>query len=184
MSPVPLKTVPPAAHGSLRLLGPALVGASAPALYLDALLAELEAEIRCLVRANIELHLLTHAARPLPAVSLAPAEAQDLLRHLVIDACDAMPFGGQLRILLGQVEIPAELVQTELLPGSYVTLTVQEIRLPVNTGTSVPWAPYVKSRGAALAASYEALPHGHGVLSVSRVGENTTTLRIYFPSLA
>jgi hypothetical protein len=60
-------------------------------------------ELRCLLRENIRLHL-----SDTPDAGCAKAlrrDIEDLIRHLVLDARDAMPAGGAVCILTGTVAL-------------------------------------------------------------------------------
>jgi len=58
-------------------------------------------ELRCLLRENIRLRIVAkHAADG--HAKIYRGEIKDLIRHLVLDARDAMPAGGALCILTGK----------------------------------------------------------------------------------
>jgi signal transduction histidine kinase len=84
-------------------------------------------ELRCLLRENIRLHVSDTSEAGCRAKALR-CEIEDLIRHLVLDARDAMPAGGALSILTGTVALDAEYARThpEVPPGDYAMLTVRD----------------------------------------------------------
>jgi PAS domain S-box-containing protein len=91
---------------------------------LGVLLSEIEALIRRAVGETIDVTI--HTAPDLPRCQLDPAHFEAAVMNLVINARDAMPRGGCLRLTTRQIEtqhIPAEV---ELDQGNYVSFTVED----------------------------------------------------------
>ena len=68
-------------------------------------------ELRCLLRENIRLQVI-HTSDAGYRVKAIRCDIEDLIRHMVLDARDAMLGGGELRILTGMVALDAEYART------------------------------------------------------------------------
>jgi PAS domain S-box-containing protein len=97
-------------------------------LSLNALLREMEPMLRRLIGENIRLEIL-----PDPAgceVHADLGQLEQVVLNLVVNARDAMPDGGALRLATAEVEVAAGAVADgpagELPPGRYVQLTVAD----------------------------------------------------------
>jgi hypothetical protein len=151
------------------------------ALRLDELLREMQEEIRCLSRGNIDVELTGSVSQPSPVIAMSRDEAQDLIRHLVIDASDAMPGGGTLSLGVSEVAVGnhSPSVPPELASGRYVALVVRDRRHEESGADSGYFSTVEKGRALGLCAAFAAIAN-RGCLSVSREGDETV-VRIYFP---
>jgi hypothetical protein len=111
------------------------------------------------------------------------SDIEDLIRHLVLDARDAMPAGGELSVLTGTVSLDADYARThpEVPPGNYAMLTIRdtgdgiECRKPQMLGQG----PVIrKGRSLGLAACYGVIDRLSGHLCVSRL-THVTVIKIY-----
>jgi signal transduction histidine kinase len=103
-----------------RLVSPnALVGA------LERLLARLLGK---------EIRLSVELGEGLGCVSADPDELEQCLLNLVLNARDALPEGGEIRIATGRVEIEPG-TPGSLPPGSYLALRVSDDGVGMNEGT-------------------------------------------------
>jgi PAS domain S-box-containing protein len=92
---------------------------------LNALLAEIEVLIRRAVGETIEV--VIDGAPNLPRCEVDPAQFEAAVMNLVINARDAMPAGGCLRLITHRVAIERQVpTDTELRPGDYVAFTVED----------------------------------------------------------
>ncbi len=161
-----------------------------PGIRLDQLLCEMESEIRCLARPNIVVQVGCLRQEPGLAVALSLDEAQDLIRHLVIDACDAMPRGGMLSIIVGTLAVdpPHLQVHPDLPPGNYVTLLVRDTGNGVaGNGIETLDSPHAgsllkKGRALGLSAAHEAIQRCDGSMAVSK-RQHETAISVYFPRI-
>jgi two-component system, cell cycle sensor histidine kinase and response regulator CckA len=95
-------------------------------LDLHQLVGNLQRMLRRLIREDVELRI--EAAAPHPIVRADPAQLEQVLINLVVNARDAMPSGGQLSIRTDNLELgEPEPGQPIAVPaGSYVLLTVSD----------------------------------------------------------
>jgi hypothetical protein len=151
------------------------------AMRLDELLREMQEEIRCLSRGNIKVEVSGSVSKPGPVIAMSREEAQDLIRHLVIDASDAMPGGGTLSLGVSEVVVDGQRpsVPPELASGRYVALVVRDRRREEIGADSVHHSTIEKGRALGLCAAFAAIAD-RGCLSVAREGDETV-VRIYFP---
>jgi two-component system cell cycle sensor histidine kinase/response regulator CckA len=144
----------------------------------------LKRELRCLLRQNIRLNVC-HASDSGGCVKAPRCEIVDVIRHMVLDARDAMPTGGTLRILTDTVALDAEYARThpEVPPGDYAMLMVRDTGDQSNAagpGALGPETGIRKGRGLGLAACYDAIDQFGGHLCVSRHAHETV-IKIYLP---
>lgn len=165
--------------------------ASEQTVRLDEQLSEMESEIRSLAPARVDVQIGGLFERAFPRIALPATQVEGLIRHLVIDAMDAMPAGGTLSIFIEHVTsgVAYPLSHPELAPGNYVMLSV------CDTGGKAPDddedgdAPFTvssasslldKGRALGLSAAFEAIQFAGGDFSVSH-RRQVTAVRIYFP---
>lgn len=125
-------------------------------------------------------------------VNADPTRMQQAIMNLAINARDAMPEGGQLRVGLEHLHVEKEALAPlpEMQPGDWVVVTVAD------TGTGIPpevlphlFEPFFTTKkvgqgsGLGLAQVYGIVRQHEGYIDVStRVGEGTT-FTIYLPAL-
>jgi PAS domain S-box-containing protein len=121
-----------------------------------------------------------------------PAQIQQIVTNLAVNARDAMPQGGRLDISLGRLTLPegATLPASEMSPGEWIILTVSD------TGEGIPpealphiFEPFFTTKalgsgtGLGLAQVYGIVHQHNGDITVkSRLGQGVT-FTIYFPVL-
>jgi PAS domain S-box-containing protein len=123
-------------------------------------------------------------------VNADPTRIQQVLMNLVVNARDAMPAGGQLRIGLSQVEVAPneEPPVTDMAPGKWICMAVSD------TGTGIPpdvlpsiFEPFFttkaqgKGTGLGLAQVYGIVTQHEGHVSLETEVEHGTTFRVYLP---
>jgi signal transduction histidine kinase/DNA-binding response OmpR family regulator/GAF domain-containing protein len=123
-------------------------------------------------------------------VNADPTRIQQVLMNLVVNARDAMPKGGVLRIILSREEVkPGEgLPITEMEPGQWICLSVSD------TGTGIPpealphifepfftTKPRERGTGLGLAQVYGIVTQHEGHIGVETEEGKGTTFRIYLP---
>jgi len=141
-------------------------------------------ELRCLLRENIRLRIVAkHAADG--HAKIYRGEIKDLIRHLVLDARDAMPAGGALCILTGNVALDTAYARThpEISPGNYAMLTICDTGDRSNAARFDPLgrdAPIRKGRSLGLTACYNVIDQFGGHVCVSRHASETV-IKVYLP---
>jgi two-component system, cell cycle sensor histidine kinase and response regulator CckA len=119
-----------------------------------------------------------------------PGELHQVLLNLIVNACDAMPHGGSLRLALESFHAGQEILVEggRLPPGPYVRLEVAD------SGTGMPEAvrtrifePFFttkepgKGTGLGLSTVHAIVRRAQGGIAVESVPGRGTTFRIYFP---
>ena len=137
---------------------------------LSAVVGGMEAELRCLLGPKIHL-----ATARLPAGGSAPVrvrqeEIVDLLRHLALDAHDAMPEGGTVTIRTGRLREAAECP----------AVVIHEAPAARAADPAGAGARLRKGRSLGLGASYDTIERAGGHFHVSCRGRETV-LTICFP---
>ncbi|HEX4086397.1 MAG TPA: ATP-binding protein [Chthoniobacteraceae bacterium] len=138
-----------------------------------------------------DIMLETQTPAGVPAVRADPGLVEQVIMNLAVNSRDAMPAGGQLKIALDTVEIPAPRVTPNRRPspGRFVRLSVRD------TGSGIP--PEVQSRifepffttkeagkgtGLGLATVFGIVEqHGGWIEVESEVGKGTGVL-VYWPA--
>jgi signal transduction histidine kinase len=148
---------------------------------LNKLVIGMREELRCLLREDITFDI-SHLSTERCLVNADRRQMRDLVFHLVLDARDAMPYGGSLSIVIERRRIDKAHMSAPLEPtGDYVMVAVRDS--PTEESAEIPERGdlrIVKGRGLSLAASYDAIKRCDGHISVSRrAGE--TVVRIYLP---
>jgi hypothetical protein len=133
---------------------------------------------------NIRLRIVAkHAADG--HAKIYRGEIKDLIRHLVLDARDAMPAGGALCILTGNVALDTAYARThpEISPGNYAMLTICDTGDRSNAARFDPLgrdAPIRKGRSLGLTACYNVIDQFGGHVCVSRHASETV-IKVYLP---
>jgi PAS domain S-box-containing protein len=137
---------------------------------------------------NIDLHLKEN----LESVNADPSQIGQVLMNLGVNARDAMPEGGTLRIETDSVQLDNEYCRShhDAMPGSYVLLTVSDTGQGMDKETlSHIFEPFFttkekgKGTGLGLATVYGIVKlHDSHITCHSAPGFGTT-FRIYFPAI-
>ena len=157
-------------------------------INLNTLVGDLDKLLRRLISEDIELEV--RLAQNLHNVKADPAQIEQVLLNLVVNARDAMPQGGQLIVETGNVALDPRYANGHLdIPaGSYVMLAVTD------TGTGMPpevqahvFEPFFttkepgKGTGLGLSTCYGIVKqHGGTIWIYSELGEGTS-IKIYLP---
>jgi CheY-like chemotaxis protein len=153
-------------------------------------LSELMSRTERLLRRLIGEHIdLTTRLLPVPGLIWAdPAQIEQVLMNLGLNARDAMPAGGLLRIETSSAYLDPHgaAAQPDLPPGHYVVVTISDtghgMTPEIMARISEPlFTTKEHGTGLGLATSYGIVrEHGGHIRVVSEAGKGTT-FRLYFP---
>ncbi|MBZ5705196.1 MAG: PAS domain S-box protein [Acidobacteriia bacterium] len=161
------------------------------ALDLNAAIWETHKLLRRLIPANVDLIPVLHP--DLGRVKGDPAQIQQILINLVINARDSMPQGGKVTIETSEVELDEEFASrhSEVQPGKYIMLSVGDTGQGMDADTaSHIFEPFFttktqgKGTGLGLSTIYGIVKQSGGHVTVASVLGRGTTLRVYLPVLA
>ena len=159
-------------------------------LNVNVLITEIEAMLRRIIGEHIQLS--THLAQNLWLIKADPAQIEQVLVNLVVNARDAMPHGGCISIETANVVLDEHYVSTHLeaCPGDYVALIVSDTGVGMSPEVKLHlFEPFFttkgrgKGTGLGLATVYGIVKqHGGSIWVYSEPGVGTT-FKIYLPRL-
>jgi signal transduction histidine kinase/CheY-like chemotaxis protein len=144
--------------------------------------------LRRLIGEDIEL--MSALAPGTSPVRGDPGQIEQLLVNLAVNARDAMPTGGRLRIELSNVVFGARagIEHPKLSPGPYIQLTVSDTGCGMDEATaSRIFEPFFTTKGPGrgtglgLAMVYGVVEQLGGAIDVETAVGRGTTFRLYFP---
>lgn len=157
-------------------------------LDLNASVWEAHKLLRRLIPANIDVIPVLHPN--LGKVRADPAQIQQILINLVVNARDAMPQGGRISIETAGVILDEEFASRyfDVIPGDYIMISVGDNGEGIDAGT-LPhiFEPFFttkqagKGTGLGLSTTYGIVKQSGGHITVASVRGRGTTFRVYFP---
>jgi PAS domain S-box-containing protein len=160
-------------------------------LALEEVVARTERILRRLIGEDIDLTYVCEAA--LGHVRADAGQIEQVLVNLAVNARDAMPSGGKLRIELSNIGLDARTATAHagLSPGAYVRLTVTDTGCGMSADTaSHIFEPFFttkeegKGTGLGLATAYGIVQQNGGIIEVDSQPDQGTVFRIYLPHVA
>lgn len=147
-----------------------------------------EALIERLLGKQIEASI--HCAADLSAVRADPSQLEAAIVNLVVNARDAMPEGGSLRIACRNVNgRDVDFEQLDIAPGDYVELAVEDsgqgMTEEVRRHAFDPFfttKPSGKGTGLGLSSIYEFIRESGGSVAIDSVVGKGTVIRLYLPA--
>jgi two-component system, cell cycle sensor histidine kinase and response regulator CckA len=126
----------------------------------------------------------------LPLIAVDPSQIDQVLMNLCINARDAMPDGGSLRLTTERIFLNNDFCNTHLgaVPGEYVRLTVNDNGLGMDTQTQEHiFEPFFTTKeishgtGLGLSIVYGIVKNHGGYISCQSVPAVGTTFEVYLP---
>lgn len=169
------------AFGRMQILQPRV-------LDLNLIVNEMGKMLPPLLGEQIGLQIST--AANLGSVKADPSQLEQVILNLAVNARDAMPNGGRLRIETSEVELREEDVHTRppLEPGNFVVLTVIDTGIGMDSATQAHiFEPFFttkekgKGTGLGLATVYGVVKQSGGYIWVSSEPNKGARFEIYLP---
>ena len=159
-------------------------------LKMNELITSRLALLRTLLGTSIQLDL--EADLDVRAIYGDATQLEQVLVNLCLNARDAMPMGGNLKLLIRQVEVAsgAEHVDPYLLPGSYVLLQIKDTGIGMDEHVQARlFEPFFTTKdvgqgtGLGLAVVYGIVKQHHGTIRVQSSLGQGSTFSLYFPAV-
>jgi hypothetical protein len=147
----------------------------------------LEPMLRRLIGEEVEIQVRGTATG---RVRADPGQIEQVILNLSLNARDAMPGGGRLRLELSDVtaDESAAFDRAELAPGAYVLLTVADNGFGMDANTTARvFEPFFTTKaqgrgtGLGLSTVYGIVKQSGGHITVSSELDHGTTFRVYLP---
>lgn len=162
---------------------------STSTIRVNMLICEMEKMIRRLIGEDVEVNL--HLGSDLPPVTADPAQIEQVLMNLVVNARDAMPTGGILIIeskFITLDEVYADM-HIEVEPGDYVVIAISDngVGMPESVRSRI-FDPFYttkevgKGTGLGLSTVYGIIKQAGGHITCYSEPGRGTTFKIYLPA--
>jgi PAS domain S-box-containing protein len=183
-----------AANRSARLTGHLLVFSRreilepkvvSPMALIDSLVAPLKHMI------GEDVILVTSGADDLDNITVDPTQFEHMLVNLAVNARDAMPHGGELRIDFTPAELDSKHARRNIdaQPGKYVAITVSDTGVGMDAETRrnafdpfFTTKPAAEGTGLGLSMAYGFVRQSGGYITVDSEVGHGTTFTIYLPA--
>ncbi len=136
---------------------------------------------------NINVRIVE--APDLQVINADPSHLQQVFMNLCLNARDAMPAGGQLRIETRNVELEGDCNCEHAMPGSYVLMIVSDTGVGMDKATAERiFEPFFttketgKGAGLGLSTVYGIVKQHHGFIYADSEFAKGSTFRVYFPA--
>jgi PAS domain S-box-containing protein len=155
-------------------------------LDLNEILGELKEMLSTLPTEQIQL-MMTPSSRPLP-VKVDPGKIEQVIMNLAVNARDAMPSGGVLRIRTARVSRPPSEASATSHSAPYAMVEMTDTGCGMDAETKAhlfePFfttKPIGKGTGLGLSTVYGIVKQSGGTIEVDSVPGEGTTFRVYLP---
>jgi two-component system, cell cycle sensor histidine kinase and response regulator CckA len=155
---------------------------------LNSVITDMGKMLRRLIGEDIDF--ITNLDPELGPMEADPAQIEQVIMNLVVNARDAMPQGGKLTLETNIVYLDEEYAHAHLdaTPGAYVVLAISDSGTGIDGETlSRIFEPYFTSKvegkgtGLGLSIVYGIVKQSGGYISVYSEPRRGTTFRVYFP---
>ncbi len=156
---------------------------------LNALIGRMETMLRRLLGEDVQFTFAPEAG--LASTRADPGQFEQVLLNLVVNARDAMPTGGQLRIetRTERVDGPRAMASHSLAPGDYVTVSVTDSGTGMDEATRLKiFDPFFttkavgKGTGLGLATVFGIVEQSGGAISVETRPDAGSTFQVFLPA--
>jgi PAS domain S-box-containing protein len=158
------------------------------AIDVNSIVVGLDKLLRRLMDENIEMH--TICTDKLGTVKADPAQIEQVVMNLVVNARDAMPHGGRLTVETSNVTLDAgyAMDHVSVKPGKYVMLAVSDtgVGMDAEAQTHI-FEPFYTTKGAGrgtglgLSTVYGIVKQSEGYIWVYSEVDRGTTFKLYLP---
>ena len=162
------------------------------ALDLNEIVSGVARMARRLIGTDVQLRL--DLARSVSKVLADPAQVEQVLLNLIVNARDAMPSGGTITVQTGNVRLDAgspEIVQASIAPGAFVMLAVSDDGIGMDQSTQARiFEPFFTTKetgrgtGLGLSTVYGIVRQTGGAISVISERGKGASFRVYLPAIA
>jgi two-component system, cell cycle sensor histidine kinase and response regulator CckA len=161
------------------------IGPAQP-VNLSTTIADMDKMLRSLSGEGVEFSLML--APDLRPVLANPAQIEQVVLNLVINACEAMPQGGRLTLRTENIAFTAQQVRerVEARSGQFVRLSVSDTGEGMNEATQArAFEPFFTTRpqgnGMGLATVYGIVTHADGFITIDSTVGSGTTFQVHLP---
>ena len=153
-------------------------------------LSGLEKMIRRLIREDVDIRV--DCAPDIWSIMAAPAQFEQVLVNLVLNARDALPRGGQIRVSASNAEVGVQDAKgrANASPGSHILLTVSDNGVGMDAATLrrifepfFTTRPFGEGSGMGLASVHGIVFQTRGHIVVESEPGRGTSFRIYWPAV-
>ena len=155
-------------------------------LDLNEILGELKEVLSTLPAEQIQLMMMP-SSRPLP-VKVDPGKIEQVIMNLAVNACDAMPSGGVLKIRTAQISRPSSESSATSHSAPYAMVEMTDTGCGMDAETKAhlfePFfttKPIGKGTGLGLSTVYGIVKQSGGTIEVDSAPGEGTTFRVYLP---
>jgi signal transduction histidine kinase/CheY-like chemotaxis protein len=159
-------------------------------LDLNSLITEVCSLLKKLVREDITFAF--QPGSPLSAVKVDPNQIEQILMNLTVNACDAMPKGGQLTVATRNVTVEEKFARSRppMVPGQYILLSVTDSGHGMDANTKARiFEPFFttkeqgKGTGLGLATVYGIVKQSGGCIWVESEPGKGSCFEVYLPAV-
>ena len=140
-----------------------------------------------------DMQLQMDLASSVERILADPAQIEQVLLNLIVNARDAMPAGGRIQVSTANVTLTmgsAESTHTGLAPGRYVRMTVSDSGIGMDQATQARiFEPFFTTKetgrgtGLGLSTVYGTIRQTGGAITVTSERNQGASFRVYLPAI-